>query len=564
MTVIAHNITAMNTQRQYGINTDLKAKTAEKLASGYRINRAADDAAGLAISEKMRSQIRGLTKGVQNTEEGVSLCHVADGALNEVSAMLHRMKELAVQSANGTNTNSDRENLQDEVSQLLEEIDRISEDTEFNTIHLFELDTQIIDDIETVTPSIEFPVSKLNVTGTPTDIVATNYAIKADETGFSINTDSYSWDMFECGTATLADNPLEEGIYSFDYRGLTLSLTVDSDATIDDVIKRMNGASFATKVTSSATVNKINATGTYGGWYQFANPISSSVEIKLHADDTGVWTTFDGVTYSVIFNGEKSYWHNMKELQMGGDDMVNTAGHLVDLSALSTQVGLNHFTDQFNVWANIESINNATKQDLITALDNATVHVELDTYNSNPSKNKYFYKVTGIDLNPTPSTMPPTPYLDYVKQTDIVIDGYEESVVETISGLWIQSGANEGQGMWLTIDNMSTTILGLADMDISTTDGATKALGQVREALAKVSKNRSKIGAQQNRLEHTIDRENVAIENLTASESGIRDADMASEMVNLSKYNILEQTGQAMMAQANQSKQGVLQLLSQS
>ena len=137
MNIVAHNLTAMNAQRQFGINTRKRAKSTEKLSSGYKINRAADDAAGLTISEKMRSQIRGLTQGVENTQDGVSLCQVADGALSEVNDMLHRLTELSVQAANGTNTAADRQALQKEVGQIVQEIDRIGDTTTFNERYVF-------------------------------------------------------------------------------------------------------------------------------------------------------------------------------------------------------------------------------------------------------------------------------------------------------------------------------------------------------------------------------------------------------------------------------------------
>ena len=562
MNTIAHNISAMNAQRQFGINSKAKTKSIEKLSSGFRINRAADDAAGLAISEKMRSQIRGLSQGTRNVQDGISLLQVADGALSEVSEMLHRIKELSVQAANGTNTDTDREFIEDEVFLLLEAIDEISEDTEFNTIPLFNIKNQITENAKTeVVDSLSF--SKLSVTGTPTDTIAKTYTIKADENGFSINTDRFSWDVFENGTATLADNPLTGGTYSFVYHGFTLSLTADNDATMNDLIERMDGASFTTRLSGSTSANKIKTTGFFDGNYKFSSPLPSTVEIKLHADDTGIWTTFDGAVYSAMIGGEISYWHNQSYMYGDGYNMADTNSHLIYLSPSSTRLSDGSIRDTDPLWvtAGIESVNGATKQDLINALNGATVHVELDTYYSDASRNRYYYQITGIDLNATPSTSPNKPYLDHVTQGgDISITS--DDVESTGYGLWIQAGANEGQGMWLTINNMSTSILGIDDVDVSTTDGATKAIVSVREALAKVTKNRSIIGAQQNRLEHTFAREEIAVENLSASESRIRDADMALEMTEYAKINILEQVSQSMMAQANQNERRVLDLLS--
>ncbi len=654
MTVIAHNITAMNTQRQYGINTDLKAKTAEKLASGYRINRAADDAAGLAISEKMRSQIRGLTKGVQNTEEGVSLCHVADGALNEVSAMLHRMKELSVQSANGTNTDEDRENLQDEVSQLLEEIDRISEDTEFNTIHIFQGDTE-----RTVISAEyeELTAGNFKVTGIPTDTVSTKYVITADDTGFNINNDAFTWaDLKDNSNNDLSQSPIVAGTYSMEYHGLTISIDVEDNAKMDDVIGLLNGAEFSTKVTSQNTstvvsvkafnasmqcvtgdvkqdtftlsVNNgaftIESSGGTGDDGSLGHVLSTSLSgmdevpagtyaISFEYGSGGVYNTMNlEVTTSATMPRDEllnalndaelenySVYHmdGFAELTNGNvyadfrSDDMETAGFsygdevILNYVYVDNKVGLQLGTDGPILWESYSRVpswvdgkfvpgkieysdgrgNRITIQDIngdmmemgwkdkiaqgaIASFDLLSdVHNEIFTGITLKENTLVTGSIASVNDSGYRGNMITPPIL-IVEETDL--------------RLWIQSGANEGQGMYLEIGKMSTSILGLADMDISTADGATKALGQVREALAQVSKNRSRIGAQQNRLEHTIDRENVAIENLTASESGIRDADMAFEMVCLSKYNILEQTGQAMMAQANQSKQGVLQLLS--
>lgn len=654
MTVIAHNITAMNTQRQYGINTDLKAKTAEKLASGYRINRAADDAAGLAISEKMRSQIRGLTKGVQNTEEGVSLCHVADGALNEVSAMLHRMKELSVQSANGTNTDEDRENLQDEVSQLLEEIDRISEDTEFNTIHIFQGDTE-----RTVIPAEyeELTAGNFKVTGTPTDTVSTKYVISADTTGFSINNDVFTWaDFKDTGNNNLSQTPLVAGTYSMEYHGLTISIDVEDNAKMDDVIGLLNGAEFSTKVTSQNTsavvsVKSFNAsmqcvtgdvkqdtftlavnngafsiecssgTGDDGSLGHILGTSLSGLDeipagthtISFEYGSGGVYNTMNmEVTTSVAMsqddflnalNGAELESYSVYWMQGSGalnngtgyadfrSDDLESAGFLYGDSVTlnyvyeNNTVGLQLGTDGPILWESYSRVPGYVDGNFVTGImefsDGRGNNIRFQDINGSLLKAGWQNQIgqgatasfslksdvhdeifTGITLKENPlitgsiSSVNDSGYRGDMITPPVLI------VEETDLRLWIQSGANEGQGMYLEIGKMSTSILGLADMDISTADGATKALGHVREALTKVSKNRSRIGAQQNRLEHTIDRENVAIENLTASESGIRDADMAYEMVCLSKYNILEQTGQAMMAQANQSKQGVLQLLS--
>jgi len=703
MAVIAHNITAMNAQRQYGINSNIKAKTTEKLASGYRINRAADDAAGLAISEKMRAQIRGLTKGVQNTEDGISLCHVADGALNEVSNMLHRMKELAVQSANGTNTDDDRENLQDEVSQLLEEIDRISEDTEFNTLRIFQENNRqklysnsSNETSENLTSSsVSFIRDSISISGSPQNLNNGTYQILAEENGISINNAIIGWDnvLDENGNAFDLNN-IRDGNYSLEYNGINIEFQTRTGATTTEVLSAISNTFFdvVSSTTSFQAVNLqsygltqgtetdrfLSSNGTryrYSGGYEIkadesgihvsgkyvTNEFStiswsslgiSDLEnaggktINFQDSESGVHftaTISDGATKQEIldsFNKSTFYWgyidmSTKENARLGYSasslttTITNTATAPVKARAVSVnkigdelfdKLGYTSLSDKLN-GLNLEiSISGSTKDDLkVTLKDTATGNTtDLMLYSwdpaiyhyANPSGNAtavFGYNAGAqIRLNMSYSTVNvpadadaisylgtlgtiatdvviPSPYyfkykIGGVDQTEYTVENVvknnqtlpntsdnsdNEDVLEEELNLWIQSGANEGQGMWLTINNMSTIILGLSEMDISTFDGATKALGQVREALAKVSKSRSKIGAQQNRLEHTVDRENVSIENLTASESRIRDADMAYELVQNSKFEILQQTGQSMLAQANHSLDSILSLLQQ-
>ena len=735
MTVITHNITAMNTQRQYGINADLKAKTAEKLASGYRINRAADDAAGLAISEKMRGQIRGLTKGVQNTEDGISLCHVADGALNEVSAMLHRMKELAVQSANGTNTDKDRTNLQDEVEQLLEEIDRIGEDTEFNTIPIFRgmdtLKTQhnngtddSIDNTTGVTPPSSAPTyttvtRNYSITGNPVDTSITQYTISADKTnGVFVNGTTLDWSMITTANGiSLAEQDIETGTYTFQYNGLNISFDVADIDTKESIVNALNGLSFDMDYTP-AKVNTINSMS-----FKLYTPADASAGLTreeftslvrqsqhiIYADDTGVKLNHDGVrkSWNEIFTEagltEETAKQNGGTINLGANgkydlmisfkagttisDLIaelngvsfDIVGSVTDntvinapnpantaITATCTKLSLSseftevlgydvlYDTNTMKAYYNSSTTTttyphnvilefvpnrdvvqtvvispilvlsddsrNKLEQLFATGATTSSGSITLDFVSTNlygqsavsirwdypagiqerdlwnavmdfstpiPIEQeaalemdiKTTYTTTGLQANnmdvpesisfdidttnvnndvanpvPTPPTQPPA--------VDVPEEDTETEDIPSVLKLWIQSGANEGQGMWLGIDEMNTKSLGINAVNISTQNNATETLIAVKEALAKLSKSRSKIGAQQNRLEHTVDRENVAIENLTASESRIRDADMAQEMVSLSKFNILEQAGQAMMAQANQSKQGVLELLS--
>lgn len=732
MTVIAHNITAMNAQRQYGINADLKAKTVEKLSSGYRINRASDDAAGLAISEKMRSQIRGLTKGVQNTEDGISLCHVADGALHEVSNMLHRMKELAVQSANGTNTDSDRDNLQDEVEQLLEEIDRIGDDTEFNTIPIFTGMDAIksqgnigtddsMDETTGITPPSSAPTyttitRNYSVTGKPTDTSITQYVISADEAnGVSINGATIAWNMITNNSgASLAEQDIEAGTYTFQHNGLTISFDVADIDTKESIVNALNGLSFdmdyspakintidsmsfklytpaesadITRAEFSSLVRqpqhiiyandtgvKLNLNGTIKSWNDILteaglteetakqnggtinlgesgkydllvsfkagatisdlinelngisfdivgsvtdstvinapNPANTAItatctKLSLSSAFTealGYDVLYDTNTMKAYYNGSTTtttYPHNVILEFVSNQDVVQTvvSGHLIltdnsknrleQVFATGTTTSSGSITLDFvsvsygqstvsirwdypagiqerDLWNAVADFSSPIpiEQEIALEMDIKTTYATTGLQANNidiPESISFDIDTTNVNNDIANSVLtPPTP----TPPADIPDEDTKKDDETNVLKLWIQSGANEGQGMWLEIDEMNTKSLGINAVDISTQDSASNTLISVKEALAKLSKSRSKIGAQQNRLEHTVDRENVSIENLTASESRIRDADMAHEMLVYAKYNILEQTGHSMMAQANQSKQGVLQLLS--
>lgn len=551
MNIVAHNMLAMNANRQFNIINKNKAKSTEKLSSGYRINRAADDAAGLSISEKMRRQIRGLSQGIDNTEDGISLCQVADGALAEVTEMLHRITELSVQSANGTYTDEDRKAIQEEISQIQQEIDRIGETTEFNERKIFtgQTGTKII-------PAVCEPctASNLTVTGTPTDTTAMKYSISANSTGFSINSDTFTWSDFKNGSNTLSDTPITGGTYTFDYHGFTLSLSADNNAKLDDIIGKLNGASFVTKAEPVKYENKID---TYGAAGKVAcrTPLPEDYKVTIHVEKRD-----DGLYGCLAYNGmfgtpEKIQPYltdtGIHDIHFGG----NENGTIYLISDANPFDGGVTVPIRFNA--------PCTEDDIYYTFNNATLKLE---YNSSlgGGLNSGYY-IRDIKTNPPQMIVPSTPVLSGINQTDYngkVIKPAETIYSDKDLSLWIQSGSEAGQGMFLEVDRMNTTILGINDLDVSTASGANHALETIQGALEKVSANRSKIGAQQNRLEHTIANEQNVLENTTSAESLIRDTDMAKEMVEFSKGMILENVGQAMLAQANKSNQNVLSLLS--
>ena len=408
---IQHNIAALNSYRQLGSNNTSVSKNLEKLSSGYRINRAGDDAAGLAISEKMRAQITGLETAQKNANDGISLVQTAEGALTEVHSMLNRMVELATQSANGTyQDNVDRENLTKEVDSLKSEIDRISEGTNFNGINLLD-------------------GSLGKATGKPTTMVTTGDAI---------------------GAATVLN---------------------------------ASGAS----ITPNQNVSVLDPT-----------PGSGKISVVVTNNDGSAKTTvIDLAEVTKRTNGSNT------GATLGTTDLEAGETATIDLSS----VGLG-------------------KIDIVggTGMNAGALATGLAG------------KIAGVGVPATGGTG---------------------------TGLALQIGdtGDDFNNLTVSVGSMSSKALGLDTIDVSNQSSAKNAIKTIKDAINTVSSTRGDLGALQNRLEHTINNLGVTSENMTAAESRIRDVDMAKEMMNYTKNNILVQSSQAMLAQANQLPQGVLQLL---
>jgi len=469
--IINHNISALNTYRQLTVNNNASSKSLEKLSSGYRINRAGDDAAGLAISEKMRGQIRGLNMASKNAQDGISLIQTAEGALNETHSILQRMRELAVQASNGTNTNEDRAELQKEIEQLKSEINRISTDTEFNTKKL--LDGSISNN------------AKLDDTNKAKllDVKVVNDNISAGDYTISISKVNDTTDLIDLELDTTNDtkandvelsaseNPLGVGKY-------TLVLTASSGGSddYDAVLKDATG-----KVVASR----------------------SDVEIT----NAGGGATLD-------IGGLKFTWDDNSSSGGGNDTSTVSAG--------STEVIIS---------ANF----------IVTVADADGKQVDSKTVSGNTTGT---VNVGGLAISFNTS----------------LTNDESKATVET-DAVSFQIGANAGQYTKLSISDMSSKALGVDGIDLSTAESASEAITTIDQAIQSVSSERAKLGAIQNRLEHTINNLGTSAENLTAAESRIRDVDMAKEMMEFTKNSILQQAAQAMLAQANQMPQGVLQLL---
>ena len=409
--VVQHNLTAMNSNRMLGVTTSTQAKSTEKLSSGYKINRAADDAAGLSISEKMRKQIRGLTQASSNAQDGISAVQTAEGALNEVQDMLQRMNELAVKAANGTNSEDDRNYIQDEVNQLIKEIDRVSTTTKFNE----------------------------------------TYLLKGDDTA-----------TFTKPTA--------------------------------------NKVTFAN---GDGTTNKAKITVNLAG-------------AKATSGKSDVTFSFAGKNYSV--RAEEN------------DDAAAIAKKLAQA-------------------IKADPIKDEEAGEFTTVTDKGNGTIEIEATSAKEVKS------------------------DKIKDTALSV---KSSGVLTLN-LHVGADSTSDNQISVDIKQMSASVLGLktgnsttgtnaGDLDTLLVNGkndkhARDAIDTIASALQEVSKQRSALGAAQNRLEHTIANLDNVVENTTSAESSIRDTDMATEMVKYSNNNILAQAGQAMLAQANQSNQGVLSLL---
>lgn len=388
--IINHNMSALNTHRQLTVNNANNSKSLEKLSSGLRINRAGDDAAGLAISEKMRGQIRGLDQASRNAQDSISLIQTAEGALNETHSILQRMRELAVQASNDTNSTTDRSEIQKEINQLTDEIDRIANTTEFNTSKLLD------------------------------------------------------------GT--------KEGLRDEIKGSVTAQLNTQATVTV--------------ALTAASVTSGIDVTGT------------------IVITRTKVGTAVSAGNYTI---GDPN------GLSVTNADLTGGA-----LSALAVGSG--------NV------------------------------------------KVAGLED------------LKVGESITLSFRKYEAEVTNASTSLSLQIGANSGQNILVGINDMKAEAIGVRQtngnaLDVSSYEKATAAVTSINNAIETVSSERSKLGAVQNRLEHTINNLGTSSENLTAAESRVRDVDMAKEMMSFQKNNILSQAAQAMLAQANQQPQGVLQLL---
>ena len=493
--VVRSNIMALNANRQLGMNNSQVSKSLEKLSSGYKINRAGDDASGLAISEKMKAQIKGLETASTNSQDGISLVQTAEGALTEVHDMLNRMVELAGKAANGTiDSETDRAALQDEMNSLLDEIDRIAESTDFNGIKLLNGDL--------ATNTVKLGNIKLGA-GTASTTVAATAATSTQTIG-----------------AGAADKASKLTVEYTDANGKLQSVTVDytskNDAgknttAIRDALKANSELSALFDIGGSANITFTAKTTGEGGakitGMSTTDTTQTAIDKLAFKDGTDAYEKVTGGANGIKAGDKVTVNGTVYEFVANAGDKVTTEG------AVAVLVGADK---------------DASIANLNKALESEGVTVEKAT-------NDLLFKP-----------------------------------MSNGKGLSLQIGATGDAYNKVTINvgNMSSKGLGidnLRNIGIMSQDAASAALDQIKNgadsAINTVSSVRAELGAMQNRLEHTINNLDVAAENMQSANSQIRDTDMAKEMMEYTKKNVLTQAAQAMLAQANQQPQSILQLL---
>ena len=543
--VVQHNMQAMNANRMLNVTTSAQSKSTEKLSSGYRINRAADDAAGLTISEKMRKQIRGLDQGSTNAEDGVSAVQTAEGALTEVHSMLQRMNELAVQASNGTNSEDDRSAIQDEISQLTTEIDRVSETTKFNEIYLLKGDKS---------------------GATTTNTLAAHDAGLAGKLGESVN-----------GKTTFTADKLGVGdkvtIAGKEYNIVDSANTADyikaDDANITaskTVLTTADGAKYTYYAVGDKDANGTAVTAGKAGWYENGDSTKTAAT-AANIVKAGSTITQNGETKTLITAD-----YTAKTL----DDVQDAIKGLGDGDTGSITLA-DGTTKAFTVAVKTDAANNKyTADDLAKLVEEGAYYTDgTDKFYAVPSKST---NDNDISLNDAYAKMAKeletASSIGADDKTKATVKNNGDGTFEITQGqvevkkglsfsLHVGADADATNKINVDIESMSAAGLGIKGINVKDDSGvaATYAIDAIADAVSKVSSQRSALGAVQNRLEHTISNLDNVVENTTSAESRIRDTDMAEEMVNYSKNNILAQAGQSMLAQANQSTQGVLSLL---
>ena len=564
--IIQHNISALNSYNQLSGNNNALAKNLQKLSSGYKINSAADNAAGLAISEKMRAQITGLETAQQNAQDGISLVQTAEGALTEVHSMLNRMVELSTQASNGTYSDTDRQKLQDEITELQSEIDRIADSTNFNGIDLLNGN---LDGTVAVNGISGGSATQINAIKSKFESTAAigNFATGDLKLGDKVSvsfeytdangatqTKTLEYEVTVVGTATTkfkfkdANGTEYEAAANGDaLKGTDLSKAIAASLAADaDISKAFSVTENAGKLTfesnvagaSSTAIGKMNifTTSATGGPTKELSVGVSQTAVGADAQTGYDLTSVKGfdptaagakIEDSIVTIGDKKFAFLAKDIKLTDDvlQMLKDSGIDGSVELAGTNVAA---ADVANM---VETINKAFGK---TVVEQGSV-----------TAGAFAANTTGTVIRLTP-----------------------DAGIETVTGgagkalnLQIGDTADEYNRLQVNIQDCHAKALGVDQINVTTEASASEGIDRIKAAIDTVSKVRAKLGATQNRLDHTLNNLETTTTNLTESESRIRDTDMAKEMMDYTKNNILIQASQAMLAQANQVPQGVLQLL---
>lgn len=631
--IIQHNLMSMGANRNYNIADKKARKATEKLSSGYRINRASDDAAGLSISEKMRSQIRGLNQASKNLGDGISYVQVADGALEEVQAILHRIRELSVKSANDTNEASDRLAIDAEVQELKKEITRIFTDTEFNAKKIWDenpnsrvqIGIELLPAVTTNDTTVYGTLNEINKAAIPGNGY---FALNADDSGITVTWDAYNGNSYTSELIPWADslagnhkfnlsdyidtaaNPELAGI-DFAY-----SYTAIEAATLEDVIDSINGErvyinpstyestalyakdgsalsglgiSFSTSLNYGALLASEKDFDVYDDLFIEGSVGSVINPVNLISDPTGgdssdKWSfefEMDNVGTVKATSSSTYYYSNWKDPEgnwwytSNGNTYTRTFyptpndGSLDSVNGSLVNSGLDLVNDSLTGGTVVVRYN-LTADSAYTLPNGATntnvgstyMYIQVSATDTIDTIFEKLEKIGGIDIAAgNEATNSPSGSSFYSRAYNAEGIEIESPVYKDEISLNIQSGANNKEAIQIQYTSLNNHILGINNVSMQTREKSEEAMGIIDKAQEIVSSQRSQFGAYNNRMESARSNVDNMAERTQSSESRIRDADMAKEMVEFSKNKILVQAGQAMITQANQQPEMVLQLL---
>ena len=563
---IQHNIMAMNAYRNYANNTSSLSKNLEKLSSGYKINRAGDDAAGLAISEKMRAQITGLDKAQDNAKDGISLVQTAEGALTEVHDMLNRMYELAEQSANGTFEDStDRSQLQKEVKQLKDEINRIADSANFNGIKLLDGSLAGGSQVDNVAMDATTAVKGMYTTASTADTEALgkltvgdigktlDYTVTWRDSSGKEQTTTVSLTYRGDGTGAVATDNTKN--YFTDANGNKYYL--DAPSTAGKLVASDVKSSILAGLKADKTFSENFDIAANGNKLQFTSKLEGSAGAQIVgigvSETTSLTVGFDATMAGDITRSQEPY-DSMQKFDASKLTVVDGASQGITLEQIKSNI--------FELDGHKFLVATGLTNDQIKALGDDVTIISLAsaTAPDNADAKKIaaeISRVTGMETKVYDAKVTNA----NITTTDIVFTKDKLSLTGNSLTLQIGDTSDSYNQLTVAIKDCHTAAIGIEDLDIGNQVDANAALNVIKDSINYISDVRGTLGATQNRLDHTINNLSVMQENIQDAESTIRDTDVADEMMAYTKNNILIQSAQAMLAQANQVPQGVLQLL---